>query len=722
MTNATTVAAPKRVKTTTVALIGNPNSGKTTLFNALTGLRQKVANYPGVTIEERHGRARIDGLQLDLIDLPGCYSLFPRSPDESIVCDLLFGKVGGRCPDAVICLVDATNVGRHLYLTGQVIDLGIPVVVALTMSDEAQRHGIQIDRQRLSEHLGVPVVPVMAPDGVGLVELAHAVAHAVSATAPLERGYRLPPPLEARLRQYAPEAFVSEGHLLYCLAGQHMPTCSEKVEAAASRIREELHITEDTVRRYTAEARYDWQGAIARDVVRRSGSARRDRTNRLDDVLLHKIFGPVVLCLVLAVVFQSVFAWAGPVMDGVSFLMEDLLPSIVSGLVAPGPFLSLINDGIFAGVGAVVVFLPQILFLFFFLTLLEDSGYMARAAFILDRVMSRVGLSGRSFIPLLSCYACAIPGIMATRTIPNARERLATILVAPLMTCSARLIVYTLLVAAFVPAQSIWGPIGLQGVVLLGLYLLGVVGAAASAWAFRKTMLRGPKPPFLLELPPYRRPRLKTLALTLMDRGRVFLVNAGTIIFAVSIVLWAMLSFPKSGEIEARSAAQQQAILQSTPLGAERDAALLQLENERAAQQIRHSIAGRIGLAMEPALRPLGFDWKIGIGILGSFAAREVFVSTLGVVYGVGSEVEGESLIARARADRNPQTGAPVWSTLVAITLLVFYAFALQCISTVAVMRRETNSWRWPLFAFAYMTVLAYAAAFVTRQIGLLIA
>jgi len=560
------------------------------------------------------------------------------------------------------------------------------------------------------------VIPVCAAKGEGAEALGAALLDVIARPwEPPKRPYRLPPAIEARVLETASRENTTDVQLLSCLAGQCKGDCGDTLEDMAERLRTDLGIDQEMVRRFMIEARYKWQRDVSTSVVRDHANAVTRTTRRLDDVLLHRFFGPPILIAVLALVFQAVFSWASYPQEAINFITSDWLPSLVSNAIAPGMLQSLLIDGVIAGVGSVIVFLPQILLIFLLLTLLEDSGYLARAAFILDHAMSKVGLSGRSFIPLLSSFACAIPGVMATRTIPHQKDRLATILVAPLMTCSARLPVYALLIAAFIPAQRVWGPFSYQGLTLLGLYGLGIVGAMLIASVFRHTILRGPTPPLLLELPPYRLPRLRTVLLTLWERTRAFLVTAGTIIFAVSIILWALFSFPKSQTVEQQFAAQRSALVES---GAGEDE-LAHFDNEIAAERVHHSLAGKIGHAMEPVLKPLGFDWKMGIGILGSFAAREVFVSTMGVVYGVGSETNDRDLASQLKFDRDKRSGNLVWTPLVAITLLVFYAFALQCVSTVAVMKRETGSWKWPVFALTYMSVLAYGAAFLTRQIGL---
>ncbi len=699
----------------TIALAGNPNSGKTTLFNALTGLHQKTGNYPGVTVERKTGVWDFAGSRFEFLDLPGCYSLIPRSPDEKVAADIIFGRDSNPPPDAVICVVDVTNLARHLYLVGQVIETGRPTIVVLTMIDEAARLGLSIDTKKLASQLQVPVVEVVASKKTGVDLLGAELDRILNRPwEPPSRAFQLPPALESRIKELAPLAGSTEMQTLQCVAGQHTPACTEKLEKIAHQVRTDLGVDEDTVRRFIVEARYKWQRGVAREVLRFDGRKNHNWTRRLDNIMLHRVFGPMILVGVLALVFQSVFTWASYPADAIGYVTGEWLPSLVKSTLAPGPLQSLIIDGVLAGVGAVVVFLPQILLVYFFLTLLEDSGYLARAAFILDHFMSKVGLSGRSFIPLLSSFACAIPGVMATRTIPHQKDRLATILIAPLMTCSARLPVYALLIAAFVPETKVWGPFGYQGLTLLGLYLLGILGAMVIAAIFRRTILRGPTPPLLLELPTYRIPQLKTLMITLWNRCKTFLVSAGTIIFAVSIVLWVLFSYPRNAAIETKYAAES-ATLIAQGAGEEEHAAL---DNRAAAERLRFSFAGYIGRAMEPLIAPLGFDWKIGIGILGSFAAREVFVSTMGVTYGVGSSTDDASLTDRLKADVDPHTGALVWTPLVAITLMVFYAFALQCVSTIAVMKRETGGWKWPAFALGYMTFLAYGAAFLTRQIG----
>jgi ferrous iron transport protein B len=610
-------------------LVGSPNSGKTTLFNALTGLRARVGNYPGVTVERREGEARFGARRAVVVDLPGVYSLDPISPDERVVERVLAGELAPR-PDALVVVADACSLERSLLVVAQVLRRGMPSCLVLTMTDELRARGGELDLPRLERALGIPVCGVVGHRGLGLDELRSLLASP-------ERWSR--PPL------LPPEPAI---------------------ERAA------------------------WAASILAHVVRRRPGASR-RTDAIDRIVLHPVAGTVLFAVVMVTFFQLIFAWAQPAMDaidaGVAVAARLARAWLPAGLVA-----DFAADGLIAGVGSVVIFLPQIVLLFALLYLLEDLGYMARAAFVVDRLMGRIGLEGRAFVSLLSAYACAVPGIMATRTIPSPRSRLATILVAPLMTCSARLPVYALLIGAFVPAQSVVGPLGLQGLVLLCLYLSGGVAALLVAGVLKRTLLRGEALPFYMELPPYRVPPLRLLLSQVLGSAWLFVRRAGTIILAVSVALWALLTFPRT----------------EAPAG---------LDPEPAARfALEHSFAGRIGHALEPAIAPLGFDWKIGVGLVASLAAREVIVSTLAQIYAASDEETG--LRAAIRADVDPRTGRRVFTPATVASLLVFFVFALQCMSTLAVMRRETNSWRWPAFAFCYLLALAWCASFATWHVA----
>jgi ferrous iron transport protein B len=647
-----------------VALAGNPNAGKTTLFNSLTGLRQKVANYPGVTVERKEGIWKFEGdrVETQVIDLPGLYSLDATSSDERIARDVISGQLEGvGRPNVVIDVADASNLERNLYLVTQLKEFKVPIVVALTMLDVAAKQDLVIDSKKLAELLEVPVVPVNVKKKIGLTELRETV---------LSTAIENPPKFEFR----------------------------ETIDS------DDIHLSLSANSTNNAEifARYSFISDVYQKTVK-SASPDDEPTfsEKLDRVLTHKFFGLVILVCVLLIVFQAIFSWATLPMDlldaGVSSFGGLVGRTIPSGLVH-----DLIVDGVIAGVGGVLIFLPQILLLFLFISLLEDSGYMARAAFMLDKLMSRFGLHGKAFLPLMSSFACAIPGIMATRTIENKRDRLATILIAPFMSCSARLPVYALMIAAFFSGQKIFGFLSMGAVLMLIMYALGIVVAVIAAFVFKSTILKSPPPPFVMELPPYRLPHLGTVLHNMFSRSWLFVKRAGSIILVISIVLWGLMYFPQGGTASA-------------------DAVGLTPE-QRSAQQLENSFAGTLGRTLEPVIEPLGFDWKIGVAIVASFAAREVLVSTLSIIYNVGEDgdEESHSLISAIR-DSKRADGSAVWTPLTALSLMVFFVLAMQCMSTLAIVRRETNSWGWMFFMFGYMTALAYLFSFITYQGGKLL-
>ncbi len=609
-------AEPRR-RTRTVAIVGPPNSGKSTLFNRLTGLRQKVANFPGVTVEQRVGRARLAGdREICLVDLPGVYGLDPRSEDERVTRDVLTGRMDGIArPDAILLILDSTNLSRHLTLAAPVLSLGVPTLVILNMADDLQARGGVVDVGALAHQLGAPVTLISAIKGEGIEAVSEFLSGSIAVPSPLD----LPATHEA-------------------------PHCRQ------------------------------WAGRVGERASYRP-PAPPVWTHRLDALFLHPIAGPLVLAGVVMLVFQAMFAAARPLMDGIQWVVSASGGAIERSL--PDSILrSLLVEGVWDGVGSVLVFLPQILLLFLLLGVLEDSGYLARAALIADRTMARVGLQGKSFIPLLSAYACAVPAVMATRTIESKRDRVATILIAPFITCSARLPVYTLIIAAFLPDRPLLGPLlGTRAVALVGLYVLGFLAAFATAKLLKSSILKSDPTPFILEMPPYRWPTLRSIALRLADRGRIFLRRAGTVILLAAVVLWGLAHLPLV---------------------------------DGQAPPIEESLVGTLGRTMEPAIRPLGFDWKIGVGLISSLAAREVIVSTLGTLYGMESGRPSGGLEAALRRDLQPGG---------AVALLVFFAFAMQCMSTIAVVRRETGGWKWPLLQFSYMTVLAYTGAFAANQI-----
>jgi len=601
----------------TVALVGPPNCGKSTLFNRLTGLRQKTANFPGVTVERHHGTVRLSsGKELEILDLPGTYSLNPRSEDERITDDLLRGKMPQVCvPDAVLLVLDSTNLGRHLVLAAPMLALEKPILVVLNMADELRRRGGDVDVEALSERLGTPVVLVSAAKGEGLEGISQF----------LESTFRAPEPVGLPVLQSP-------------------PSCRQ------------------------------WAGQVAAESAYRPPVA-PVWTRRLDSVFLHPWLGPGVFFLVVVGVFQTIFYAAIPFMDGVEGLVTWSGGWIQANL-PDSAVKELVVEGIWGGVGSVLVFLPQILLLFLFIGILEDSGYLARAAVIADRTMAKVGLQGKSFIPLLSAYACAVPAIMATRTIENKRDRLATILIAPFMTCAARLPVYILVIAAFIPSGPLLGPfLGIRAAALLGMYLLGFVAALVTALILKSTVLKSDRTPFVMELPPYRWPTFKSLGLRLLDRSKIFLRRAGTVILGVAVVLWILAHLP--------------------------------MENGQA-PEIGESLAGTLGRTIEPVIEPLGFNWKIGVGLVTSLAAREVIVGTLGTLHGIDGDEASLGLQEALRQDLT--LGG-------AVALLVFFAFAMQCMSTVAMVRRETGGWTIPILQFSYMGVLAYVGAYLANQL-----
>ena len=695
--------------TATVLLAGNPNSGKTTLFNRLAGTRARTGNFPGVTVERRTAKLTWGERELELVDLPGTYSLSARSPEERIAVDAVVAK-----PDSVILVVDANALARSLYLAVQIREAEVPMVVALNMMDEARREGVAIDTGALSKRLGVPVVELVASKGIGLDALRE--AHGA-----------LEPPATLALDYGDAERFIAavepvaggRARAIWALLSLDDDELDVPVElrAAVSEARAEADAADLDLDETIIRARYAWIDAICADVVR-AGVPRRSLTDRMDDVLVHPLWGSVVFAVVMLAVFESLFSWSEPFIGWI----EDAVGAsqgAVWGAMGEGPLRELLVHGVIAGVGNVIVFVPQIALLFLLITFLEDSGYLARVAFVIDRVMKGVGLHGKAFVPLLSGFACAIPAVMATRTIEDRKDRLVTMLALPLMSCSARLPVYVLLTATiFAHDARIGGVISTGAAVLFAMYALSVGATLGAAAVLRRTVLKGARPTLVLELPPYRWPTPRNLLSTTWSRVRAFLVDAGTIILALTIVLWALLSYPKSDAIEAEHAAERAAVEQTLE-GDARVEALAEIDAREASRMLEHSVGGRLGKAIEPALEPLGMDWRIGIGVIGAFAAREVFVSTLGIVFGVGDEVdeEDQTLREELRAATWPD-GSTLLTPLSGLALMVFFVLACQCMSTIAVVRRESGSWKWPAIMFTYMSVLAYVAALVVYQVG----
>lgn len=688
----------RRQADASIAVVGSPNSGKSTLFNRLTGLRQRIGNYPGVTVERHVGQLKSDDQTIELVDLPGTHGLSAHSFEEQLAIDVIFGRMAGtQPPDGILAVVDATNLYQGLFLVQQLIELERPIVIALTMTDAAQTSGLSIDTDKLSKHLGgIQICRVIATTGEGIGALRNAIVSLPDSALP--NPVAAWPELSAVANQLAENATVplrraeierliidgatgANAHVLECLG--------DNAAVRVNQHRDELFGIEPALAR-EARVRYAWVRQVLADVQQKVPAFYTWRT-RLTHFLNQPIPGTLGLFLVMAIVFQAVFAWATPMMDLIDESTASL-GGIVGAQLGDGAFSSLISDGVIAGVGSVIIFLPQILILFLFIILLEDSGYLARAAYLLDRAMRSVGLSGQSIIPMISSFACAVPGIMATRVIPNRRDRIATIIAAPFMTCSARLPVYALLIAAFVPSQDV-GFLNLQGLVLFGLYMFGIVAGVLTALLIRKTALRGPKPPFALMLPEFRRPNIRTVLMQLLGRARVFLRRAGTVIFAVAVVVWALAYYPRAVDIDPTLT-----------------------ENEAAAAQLEQSWLGRAGHVVEPVFAPLGWDWRVSSAVIAGFPAREVVIAVLGTVYAVGDDADEATLSQRLQTSTWPD-GRPVFTLPMVIGLLIFYACCLQCAATLAVIRRETNGWRWPIFAWVYMTSIGYVGALLAFQL-----
>lgn len=816
------IPGPVALRRRCVALVGNPNTGKSTLFNALTGFRQRVANYPGVTVEKRSGPLRVGDRDagVDLIDLPGAYSLGPRSEDEAIVLDVLSGRMPGTAtPDALVAVVDAANLARNLFLTTQLLELGKPVVVALNMIDEAETAGLRLDAAGLSRELGVPVVPVIARQGVGVADLAQALEATIHTTTDA-RVVELPDIIRREARGLSDwlqtngelgSAGTTRAEVLQLLlspGGLHEHRAATRFggalleELAARRAR--IGDAGYSLAEVEAQVRYAWIGGVLSRVSSRVHRPRRRKSELIDRVLTHRVIGLIIFLALMGVCFQAIYTWAGPLMAAVDGVFVTLGNGL-SGALPAGALRSLIVDGVIAGVGAVLVFLPQILILFLFIAILEDCGYMARAAFLLDRWMGLLGLTGKSFIPLLSSFACAVPGILSTRTIEDRRDRFVTILIAPLMSCSARLPVYILLIGAFIPATPVlFGWVSIQAMTLLALYCIGVVVAIIVAFVLKRTLFKGETQSFLLELPTYKLPSLRTVFFRVYEQGKAFCVSAGTIIFAVTVVIWALGYYPHSGaiadryeamrvEAEAQREARLQALAESLGDGvstraiteqpavaavlddiaraeakfeayvavnrlkpgsetyaaaarahadwaaslsdqagaagtaarewlaarAELDARLGEIDRAEAGAYLRESLLGRMGRFIEPVVEPLGWDWRIGTAAIAAFPAREVVIATMGTIYNLGSDEDESSVSLRDKLhEATWPDGRKVFSIPVALSIMVFFALCCQCGGTLAVIKRETGSWKYPVITFTYMTALAYVAALATYQIG----
>lgn len=694
-----------------IALVGKPNSGKSSLFNQLTGLKQKIGNFPGITVDKRTGYTSLDdSTEAEIIDLPGIYSLYPRTLDEKIVVEILTDRRSQHYPDAIALIADATNLKNCLLLLTQLVDLRLPVVLALNMMDLAAKSGLSLDVKKLSTELGLPVIMINAREGRGIDQLKRALASMREVSSrqvfdPAEMGgaavkevqdhFGLAAPYEAfqYLQQADKLTFLSDADrtFLKAVARRHdfFPYKFQGVE---------------TIHRYTfiqrvldgvviKSARKDWKGT----------------SHKLDQVLTHRFWGYAIFFIILFLIFQSVFALAQIPMDAIDRGFAGL-SSYLARRLPEGPLFELISSGIVPGIGGIVIFIPQIAILFAFISILEETGYMSRVVFLMDKIMRKFGLSGRSVVPLISGMACAIPAIMATRTIDNWKERLITIFVTPLMSCSARLPVFAILVALIIPKVRLLGFISLQGVALMGLYLLGFAAALLSALLMNSLVRAKVRSFFIMEMPTYRVPKWSNVGFTIVEKTKAFVMQAGKVIIAVSIILWVLASY---GPADVMNQARKEVRDQSAGLGLTEQ----EYENRVAAYKLEHSYAGTIGKWMEPVIRPLGFDWKIGIALITSFAAREVFVSTIATIYSLGSTDESSTIKDRLKDEINPDTGGPRFTPAVGFSLLVFYTFAMQCMSTLAVVKRETKGWKWPLLQLVYMTGLAYVSALIVYQV-----
>jgi ferrous iron transport protein B len=735
------VSSPTSSGLPSVVIAGNPNTGKSTVFNQLTGGRARIGNYPGITVERSFGLTRLPGGRMvQVLDSPGTYSLVARSAEEQLAIEALAGLPPMEVPDVAVITVDATQLSRNLYLVLQTIELGVPVIVALNMIDSLEESGQDVDAVALAKALGVPVVPMVARQGKGLANLVSAIVEVLEKPARGRPGWRWRSPDPALAADVAavaaelPESWhmgdedrrqaialwallsVEPGHELRGLPARLEPVVAERRAMAREAGRD--------LDREIIQGRYEWIDQRLHHVVRERRHP-TEFTDRVDRILLHPALGFILFLGLMTLVFQALFTGADPLIGliegGVGWLGNH-----VGALMGPGIASDFVVNGVIEGVGAFIVFLPQIVMLFLFIGLMEDTGYMARVAVLMDRLMRSVGLHGRAFVPMLSGYACAVPAIMATRTMERRRDRLLTMMALPLMTCSARLPVYGLLIAAIVPP---WQKAGFtQGLLMAAMYLFGTVMALVVAWIMSKTMLRGTYIPLVIEMPPYRMPHWPSITRTVMRRAGDFMKTAGTIILICSMGMWVLLSFPKDAELEARHAAEiQQLQVERSAANTEEDQTAIDdrianLDAQSAAASARHSFAGRLGHAIEPAIEPLGFDWKIGVGIISAFAAREVFVSTMGVVFGVGEDVNEETGDLREKMwfDTWPD-GKRVFTPLVCLSLMVFFALACQCMSTLAVVRRETGGWGWPTVMFVYMSILAWIASFLVYQGGLLL-
>lgn len=695
-----------------VALVGNPNAGKTSLFNQLTGLNQKVGNFPGVTMDKISGRVKLDSkTSADVIDLPGTYSIYPRSMDERVVFDILSNHEADDFPDVIVVIVDASNMERNMLLFTEIQDLGIPTILALNMLDSAQKSNITIDLKKLEQEFSTVVVPINARTGNGIDELKQKMMEDIKVpqTEFFEASSLSPEIIPVIKTQFN----LSNDYLAYQYAQQTYSRVfldnDDMKFIADAKVKynfcDRQFQTRETVERYKLIREK------LKNVSQKSGETSFEtRSNRIDKILTHRVYGYLIFFVILFLLFQSIFKWAEPFMDMIDFGFAKL--SLWTKQYLPeGLLTNLIAEGVIPGLGGVVIFIPQIALLFCFISILEESGYMSRVVFLMDKIMRKFGLNGKSVVPLISGVACAIPAIMATRNIESWKDRIITIFVTPFMSCSARLPVYAILIALIVPSKAVLGIFNIQGLVLMGMYLLGFFGAIFSALLMKVILKSKERSYFVMELPIYRWPKWKNVWHTIFGKSKTFVFEAGKIILSISIILWVLASYGPGEDFANAEEIVKNKVANSSISD-------LDYETVLSAYKLEHSYAGLLGKSIEPVIKPLGYDWKIGIALITSFAAREVFVGTIATIYSVGTDMQDETTIKdKLRAEKHPETGLPMYSTALGVSLLIFYAFAMQCMSTLAVVYRETKSWKWPVLQLVYMTGVAYIFSFIAYQL-----
>ena len=699
-----------------VALVGNPNTGKSTLFNLLTGLNQKIGNFPGITVDKKIGFFKLDQSRTaEIVDLPGTYSLYPKSKDESIVFQVLADQHNPSHPDIVVVVADATNLRRNLLLCSQVADLGLPMLLVLNMTDLAQKEGINVDAHQLAERLGIQVVPMSARKNEGLIALKAAISNTTSISTQvtgIDVNIFAPDAIAAVKERIKTENAYFALQVLH--QHEHLEFFSEKDQLDIEEIEKANDFDSAKIQGAETVARYRHLSTILTDVITVTGAAKKFKvTDRLDSILTHRIWGFIIFILILFFVFNAIFSWSAYPMD----LIENAFVWITDfghAQLPEGVFTDLLLDGVVAGLGGIVIFIPQIAILFALISILEDTGYMARVTFMMDKIMRKFGLSGKSVVPMIGGIACAVPSIMSARNIESWKDRIITIMVTPLVSCAARLPVYTLLISLVVPDQKILGFISLQGLTLMIMYVISIVAAIVVAFVMKFIIKAKEKSYFIMELPVYRMPRWKNVIFTMYEKSKTFVLEAGKVIIAISIVLWVLATYGPSKRFEAID--QKYASMETA--GSTDSIKLATLERDKSAEKLENSYAGILGQAIEPAIKPLGFDWKIGIALITSFAAREAFVGTMSTIYSVDSDDEDAATIRNKMRDaKNAETGLPVFTFATSLSLMLFYAFAMQCMSTVAVVYRETKSWKWPTIQLVYMTAMAYVASLIAFQL-----